>query len=210
MKALDTNVLVRLLVADDDDQTERAAACIERRCTAQSPCWLNRIVLRELAWVLDRAYGYSRSRIGPLRRIQALRSTTALRATVVGVAAAFLCQSCTQQPAVVPGPEHNNFHEYMAAFALDAFDRGDRPDIPSSIWERMADCVAEWSVAQYTPTQLQALDAAARGEREFPPELVDHLARRLKAMGTPTLGNSRLLREYCPEHIPAFQKYVRY
>jgi predicted nucleic-acid-binding protein len=63
VKALDTNVLVRLLVADDAGQADRAAAYIERHCTVQAPCWLNRIVLCELVWVLDRAYGYGRSDI---------------------------------------------------------------------------------------------------------------------------------------------------
>ena len=63
MKALDTNVLVRLLVSDDPEQARRAAAYIERYCTSETPCWLNRVVLCELVWVLDRAYGYGRIEI---------------------------------------------------------------------------------------------------------------------------------------------------
>jgi predicted nucleic-acid-binding protein len=63
VKALDTNVLVRLLVADDPDQAERAAAYIAHDCTRATPCWLNWIVLCELVWVLDRAYGYGGNEI---------------------------------------------------------------------------------------------------------------------------------------------------
>lgn len=63
MKGLDTNVLVRFIVGDDEAQAKRAGRYIERHCTAESPCFINRIVLCELAWVLDRAYGYGREEI---------------------------------------------------------------------------------------------------------------------------------------------------
>ncbi len=63
MIGLDTNVLVRLLVADDPDQTARAQRFIAARCTRKSPGFINCIVLAELVWVLARAYGYSRASI---------------------------------------------------------------------------------------------------------------------------------------------------
>jgi predicted nucleic-acid-binding protein len=63
MKGLDTNVLVRLLVADDPDQAERAAAHIATHCSTDDPGWINRVVLCELVWVLDRGYGYERDEI---------------------------------------------------------------------------------------------------------------------------------------------------
>jgi len=66
MKGIDTNVLVRLLVADDPAQAERARAYV----TEHAPCWINRVVLCETVWVLERLYGHSRSRIGgALRQI---------------------------------------------------------------------------------------------------------------------------------------------
>jgi predicted nucleic-acid-binding protein len=63
MKAVDTNVLVRYLVGDDPIQSRRAAHFLTRDCSATDPCMVNRIVLCELVWVLERAYGYSRERI---------------------------------------------------------------------------------------------------------------------------------------------------
>lgn len=63
MIGLDTNILVRLLVADDPDQTARAQRFIAARCTRESPGFINCIVLAELVWVLARAYGYSRASI---------------------------------------------------------------------------------------------------------------------------------------------------
>ena len=63
MKGLDTNVLVRLLVADDPDQSERAADYIATKCSPDAPAWVNRVVLCELVWVLDRGYGYDRRQI---------------------------------------------------------------------------------------------------------------------------------------------------
>ena len=63
MKGLDTNVLVRYLVADDAEQAERAARFLEKECTAETPGFVNRIVFCELVWVLRSAYGYGRDQI---------------------------------------------------------------------------------------------------------------------------------------------------
>lgn len=58
--ALDTNVLVRLLTNDDPVQALKAQQALDRALSAGSPCWVGQVVLCELAWVLDRAYGYAR------------------------------------------------------------------------------------------------------------------------------------------------------
>lgn len=63
MKGLDTNVLVRLLVADDAGQANRALRYVGRECTAERPCLINRVVLCELVWVLEGAYGFGRDEI---------------------------------------------------------------------------------------------------------------------------------------------------
>ena len=62
MIALDTNVLVRFLVQDDPEQARMAGEMIER-LTGTDPGFVGREVLVELVWVLERAYGYSRSEI---------------------------------------------------------------------------------------------------------------------------------------------------
>ena len=51
MRAADTNIVVRYLVADDDAQFERASRFLEN-----APCWLGITVLLETEWVLRRAY----------------------------------------------------------------------------------------------------------------------------------------------------------
>ncbi|MGZ8330371.1 MAG: PIN domain-containing protein, partial [Rhodoplanes sp.] len=63
MIGLDTNILVRLVVADDPAQTARAQRFVETRCTPEAPGFINCIVLAELVWVLARAYDYSRAEI---------------------------------------------------------------------------------------------------------------------------------------------------
>ncbi|MGH8403114.1 MAG: PIN domain-containing protein [Gammaproteobacteria bacterium] len=60
MIALDTNVLVRYIVQDDTAQAKKAAALIESRCTSESPGFVDVVVLCELVWVLETAYGYGR------------------------------------------------------------------------------------------------------------------------------------------------------
>lgn len=59
MAAVDTNVLVRLLVADDPAQTRRALAYLEGR----RPLWISTVVLAETVWVLTAVYGWSKIQI---------------------------------------------------------------------------------------------------------------------------------------------------
>ena len=62
MIALDTNILVRYLVNDDARQAEAARGLLAK-LTAERPGFVCREVSVELAWVLDRAYGFPRHRI---------------------------------------------------------------------------------------------------------------------------------------------------
>jgi predicted nucleic-acid-binding protein len=50
MRAVDTNVLVRLLVRDDAAQTSAAEAFVE------NGAWVSQLVLAETLWVLDAVY----------------------------------------------------------------------------------------------------------------------------------------------------------
>ena len=63
MKAADTNVLARYFLGDDPDQTRRAAKFLNEECSVAEPCLINRIVLCELVWVLERGYKQGRERI---------------------------------------------------------------------------------------------------------------------------------------------------
>ena len=62
MIALDTNVLVRYLVRDDERQAEAARALLES-LTIEHPGFVCREVIIELAWVLERSYRHSRDAI---------------------------------------------------------------------------------------------------------------------------------------------------
>ncbi|GAB4422049.1 MAG: type II toxin-antitoxin system VapC family toxin [Thermodesulfovibrionales bacterium] len=63
MKGLDTNVLIRYLVKDDAKQAKKASDIIKKITTSGESCFINRIVLCEMVWVLESAYGYSRKEI---------------------------------------------------------------------------------------------------------------------------------------------------
>ena len=60
MIALDTNLLVRLLVNDDERQAAKVEAWLQVNTSPAQPAWVDHIVLCELAWVLERSYGYGR------------------------------------------------------------------------------------------------------------------------------------------------------
>ncbi len=75
MIALDTNVLVRYLVRDDEQQAESARALLES-LTTERPGYVCREVVVELVWVLERAYAVSRERIATI--LQELVATQSL------------------------------------------------------------------------------------------------------------------------------------
>lgn len=56
MKALDTNVLVRYLVADDKDMAERALHLLKSTQASSEPCLVTTLVLLETLWVLRAKY----------------------------------------------------------------------------------------------------------------------------------------------------------
>lgn len=73
MIGIDTNVLVRHIVQDDQKQAREATRLIESHCTADDPGLISLVVLCELVWVLDCGYGYERDTIaGLLRRLLAV------------------------------------------------------------------------------------------------------------------------------------------
>ena len=58
MNGIDTNVLLRFLVADDAAQAVKA-----RRYIESGPSYVNCIVLSEVVWVLESAYGFDKEAI---------------------------------------------------------------------------------------------------------------------------------------------------
>jgi predicted nucleic-acid-binding protein len=66
MIGLDTNVLVRYLTQDDPGQSREAADEIEKGLAAGHMFFIADILLCELVWVLEAAYGYERREIVPV------------------------------------------------------------------------------------------------------------------------------------------------
>ena len=63
MIALDTNVLIRFLVEDDEAQSRRATKLIEGAVARDEQLFVSDIVMCETVWVLSSAYGFSRDEI---------------------------------------------------------------------------------------------------------------------------------------------------
>jgi predicted nucleic-acid-binding protein len=70
---LDTNVLLRYLLQDDEIQGARAAKAIREAAARNESLLIAAIVLCEAVWVLERAYGYDRAALG--RVVDALLDT---------------------------------------------------------------------------------------------------------------------------------------
>jgi predicted nucleic-acid-binding protein len=66
MLGVDTNILVRQLVADDLDQHHQARLVIELVRSRGEQLRIDKVVLCELVWVLERAYRYKRPAIADL------------------------------------------------------------------------------------------------------------------------------------------------
>ena len=88
MIGVDTNVVVRLLVADDEAQTAAAVRYLKTHCTSDEPALLSDIVLVETAWVLEGFYDYSRTQIAAA--IDGLLSSAQLRTGNASAAVAAL------------------------------------------------------------------------------------------------------------------------
>lgn len=73
MIAIDTNVLIRLLVGDDEAQLLRARRLIERCAETGDGCLVTTPVLCELEWVLESVYRASRDDVAGA--VQVLLST---------------------------------------------------------------------------------------------------------------------------------------
>jgi predicted nucleic-acid-binding protein len=69
--ALDTNVLVRFLVRDDEKQAERVRRRLKRAEAERERLWIPLLVVLETIWVLESAYDKTRSDI--LEAIQLMR-----------------------------------------------------------------------------------------------------------------------------------------
>lgn len=63
MIGLNTNILVRYLTQDDPVQSLKATEIIEQRLTEEAPGFVSIVVMVEIVWVLDRAYGLAAHKI---------------------------------------------------------------------------------------------------------------------------------------------------
>ena len=68
MIGLDTNVLVRFLVRDDEDQHRRAVELLRRGADEGGTFFVGEIVLAEVVWVLASRYHCGRDEIGSVVR----------------------------------------------------------------------------------------------------------------------------------------------
>ncbi|HEY8943866.1 MAG TPA: type II toxin-antitoxin system VapC family toxin [Polyangiaceae bacterium] len=58
MRAVDTNVIVRLMTRDD-----KAQVALAERYVAERGAWVSQVVLIEVAWVLESVYEFKRAQI---------------------------------------------------------------------------------------------------------------------------------------------------
>lgn len=77
MIAVDTNILVRLLVADDAAQLDKARRLFDRQAAEPGSIWISQSVLVELVWVLTRTYARPREQV--LSALRALSSNATVR-----------------------------------------------------------------------------------------------------------------------------------
>lgn len=78
MIAVDTHILVRLIVADDASQADKARRVFDDAAGRGARVWVADTVLVELAWTLGRAYARDRADIVKALRALASHATVAL------------------------------------------------------------------------------------------------------------------------------------
>ena len=83
MIAIDTNLLLRLLVNDDAAQADKVRRLFDAHADRNASLWVADVVLVELVWALERSYGRSRGDIA-----MALRALSGNASILVESAAA--------------------------------------------------------------------------------------------------------------------------
>ena len=79
MLGIDTNVLVRFLLRDDEAQFQKANKLIQQEVTAGSGVLVSQLVLLETEWVLRSRYGFSKIQLLEVIAREALhKSSSAL------------------------------------------------------------------------------------------------------------------------------------
>jgi predicted nucleic-acid-binding protein len=63
VQAIDTNLLVRLFVADEPMQAAKVRQLFDQHAQQDGAFWVADIVLVELVWALDRVYGRPREQV---------------------------------------------------------------------------------------------------------------------------------------------------
>ena len=76
MIALDTNVLVRFVVADDPEQAARAKGLVAKATAEGETLFVSDLVLCELVWVLESAYRFPRGTV--VRTLERLLAASVL------------------------------------------------------------------------------------------------------------------------------------
>lgn len=111
MKALDTNVLVRFLVQDDQKQASIANQLLIDAEATKQPLFVSQLVVLELLWVLKSVYEVSRSDI--LIALNELLSMSALEFQDQRVVRDFIIDA-----------QHNSYDLPDALIAQVAYGRG--------------------------------------------------------------------------------------
>ncbi len=120
MIGLDTCVLVRHIVQDDEDQARAAGRLIDTHCTPDDPGAVSLAVLCELVWVLDRGYGYDRATIaGVLRQLLSLEDLHVERSELAWLALNLYGKGKADFPDYVIGLSHRD----QGARVTCTFDR---------------------------------------------------------------------------------------
>lgn len=78
MIAIDTNVLVRLLVRDDETQFAKVRKLFDDHADDAASLWVSDVVLVEVTWVLSRTYGFDRASVARALRAMTVNATLAL------------------------------------------------------------------------------------------------------------------------------------
>lgn len=129
MIGLDTNVVIRYLVQDNNKQAAAATRFIENSLSSESPGFINQITLCEIVWVLKRCYSVTKPQL--IEIIEGLLATKQLfveNAEVVWKAlrafdanTADFCDALAGQINVSNGCEHTVTFDRKAA-KLPCFD----------------------------------------------------------------------------------------
>lgn len=123
--------------------------------------------------------------------------------------ACIVLTGCASQPTQAPMMEPGRYADYRA-FATDQTEHMKWNNVPAPLQAELRACLIQTTFQNYTPAELEKLDAWARGEQQLSvKEIKDLNAQAAARAGATDSDLLNAVRHQCPETVAKVEPYAK-